>query len=550
MGQIDLMAITATRQESALFPSEAESEVRLLDPAAPRARIGLHLAARAWARLNWASAFVVIGAILLGLGMVGTPFAPGGAYALQAKAGTLDARWSQMVAEGVPSADLVALQHESANAQRTKFLAVASVFWWPDASAIVDRWQAQTDAIWARNVSQDRSAAIAAEAKLHQALGAEPVVQRKERLGALTQASTPTDFLALRFDWDLETKMVPVDRDVAASVGVVVDLVAQAKVLTILSDPAAAVLADANRYTFGDASARAVRSGPLMGEMTGLTQDLRARVDAAAIANSAFNGAAAELSLASVYGVNVAGDQAQIDAEHRSYSTATTAAQFNQITGDLNAIGAAAHGEYRAAVARAYHIVYGVAVYYQSHSLSCEETATSMALTHQGIYLSQDQILQEMPVQGGHEYVDGNGTVRWGNPYEGFVGDVNGSEHNYTGYQANWPPLVRVARAHGASIVGAGPMSAETIYANIIANHPVVVYATYDWAWHPRHDYLSFDGQWIPWIGPNVDAHVYTAIGVSPWSVLVNDPIRGQYWVSKSAFEAAFSDFGEPIVFA
>src|ERR1700674_1452493 len=550
MGQIDLMAITAPRQESALFPSEAESEVRLLDPAAPRARIGLHLAARAWARLNWASAFVVIGAILLGLGMVGTPFAPGGAYALQAKAGTLDARWSQMVAEGVPSADLVALQHESANAQRTKFLAVASVFWWPDASAIVDRWQAQRDPLGAQKVSQDRSAAIAAEAKLHQALGAEPVVQRKERLGALTQASTPTDFLALRFDWDLETKMVPVDRDVAASVGVVVDLVAQAKVLTILSDPAAAVLADANRYTFGDASARAVRSGPLMGEMTGLTQDLRARVDAAAIANSAFNGAAAELSLASVYGVNVAGDQAQIDAEHRSYSTATTAAQFNQITGDLNAIGAAAHGEYRAAVARAYHIVYGVAVYYQSHSLSCEETATSMALTHQGIYLSQDQILQEMPVQGGHEYVDGNGTVRWGNPYEGFVGDVNGSEHNYTGYQANWPPLVRVARAHGASIVGAGPMSAETIYANIIANHPVVVYATYDWAWHPRHDYLSFDGQWIPWIGPNVDAHVYTAIGVSPWSVLVNDPIRGQYWVSKSAFEAAFSDFGEAIVFA
>src|SRR6202521_1704777 len=153
MGQIDLMAITAPRQESALFPSEAESEVRLLDPAAPRARIGLHLAARAWARLNWASAFVVIGAILLGLGMVGTPFAPGGAYALQAKAGTLDARWSQMVAEGVPSADLVALQHESASGERRNFGAVASFFGGPAGSGIVDRWQAQTDAIWARNVS-------------------------------------------------------------------------------------------------------------------------------------------------------------------------------------------------------------------------------------------------------------------------------------------------------------------------------------------------------------------------------------------------------------
>jgi uncharacterized protein YvpB len=550
MGQIDLMAITATRPESALFPSEAEGAVRLPDPAAPRARIGLQLAARAWARLNWASAFVVIIAILLGLGMVGTPFAPGGAYALQAKAGALDARWGQMVADGVPSVDLAALQQESANAQKTKFLAVASVFWWPDASAIVDRWEAQTDAIWARNVSQDRSAAIAAEAKLHQALGAEPVVQRKERLGALAHASTPTDFLALRFDWDLETKMVPVDKDVAASVGVVTDLVAQAKVLGILSDPAAAVLADANRYTFVDASARAVRSGPLVGEMTGLTQDLRTRLASAAIANSAFGAAAAELSLASAYGVNVAGYQGQVDSQHAAYSTATSAAQFNVVTSNLNGISAAAHGEYRAAVARAYHIIYGVQLYYQAHSLSCEETATSMALTHQGIYLSQDQILQEMGADTRPMYVDGNGTVRWGNPYEQFVGNVNGSEHNYTGYQANWPPLVRVARAHGASVIAAGQMSAEYIYSQILWNHPIVVYATWDWAWHPRHDYLSFDGQWIPWIGPYNDAHVYTVIGVSPWSVLVNDPIRGQYWVSKSAFEAAYSDFGEAIVFA
>jgi uncharacterized protein YvpB len=543
------MAITATRQESALFPSEAEGELRLLDPAAPRARIGLHLAARAWARLNWASAFVVIGAILLGLGMVGTPFAPGGAYALQAKAGTLNARWSQMVAEGVPSADLAALQQESANAQRTKFLAVAGVFWWPDASAIVDRWQAQTDAIWARNVSQDRAAAISAEAKLHQALGAEPVAQRKERLGALAQASTPTDFLALRFDWDLETKMVPVDRDVAASVGVVIDLVAQAKVLAILSDPAAAVLADANRYTFVDASARAVRSGPLMVEMTGLQQDLRARVDAAAIANTTFGAAAAELNLASSYGVNIAGYQAQIDSERHTYSTATTAAQFNLVTSDLDNIGAAAHADYRVALARAYHIVYGVPLYYQAHSLSCEETATSMALAHQGIYLSQDQILNEMGADTRAADTTGN-PVRWGNPYLSFVGNVNGSEHNYSGYQANYPPLVRVAQAHGASVIAAGPMSAEYIYSQIIWNHPVVAYATWDWAWHPRHDYLSWDGRWIPWIGPYYDAHVYTLIGVNPWSVLVNDPIRGQYWVSKSAFEAAYSDFGEAIVFA
>jgi uncharacterized protein YvpB len=93
-------------------------------------------------------------------------------------------------------------------------------------------------------------------------------------------------------------------------------------------------------------------------------------------------------------------------------------------------------------------------------------------------------------------------------------------------------------------------MSAATIYARLIAGHPVVVFSTWDWRWHPRHDYLSFDGRWIPWIGPVYASHVYTAVGVSPTKVLVNDPIRGQYWISKASFEAGYSDFREAIVFA
>ena len=544
------MAISASRPKPALFPVEVQRADHVDVPSARWFNRVLQAVDRAWVRLHRASAFVVIGAMLAGLGIVASPFAPGGAFALEAKATALDARWNQIAAQGVPSADLLALRREAAGAQKAKFLAVATVFWWPDSSAIIDRWQAQTDAIWVRNVSLDRTSAIAAEANLHRALGSESSVQRKERLATLAQASTPADFLALRLDWDLETKMVPVDREVAVAVGAVTDLTAQAKALGILSDPAAAVLADANHYTFEGASARAARSGPLMAEITNLEGDLRARLAAAAIASGAFGAVAGEMALASAYGVNVSGYQAQVDADHSSYSTATTAAQFNTVTAHLNQIAAAVHGEYQAAVARAYHIVYGIKFYYQAHSLSCEETAVSMALTHQGIYLSQDQILAEMGADTRGMYRDGNGTVRWGNPYSSFVGNVDGSEHDYSGYQANYPPLVRVARAHGASVLAAGYMSAETIYANIIANHPVVAYATYDWGWHPRHDYLSFDGQWIPWIGPYVDAHVYTVIGVNPWSVLVNDPIRGQYWVSKATFEASYSVFSEAIIFA
>jgi uncharacterized protein YvpB len=542
------MATAAVREETDFFPSPGGDD----DHAVPgrRAYRLVQVLAGGLGRLRQAPAALVIVAVLATLGIAASPFTPGGAFGLESKANALNARWNQMVVQGVPDSDLAGLRRESAGAERTKFLSAAGVFWWPDAGAIIDRWQQQTDLIWVRNISLDRSSAIAAETQLHFALGAEPAVQRKGRLGALAQAVTPADFLALRFGWDLETKLVPVDRKIAAEVGTVTDLAAQAKALGIVSDPAAAVLADANRYTFGVAQVRVTHAGPLMAQMTALEQDLRARVGAATATKASFGSAADQIALASAYGVTVSGYQAQVDSAYSTYAAATTAAQFDAITSDMVKLAATVHDAYLTAVANSYHIIYGVRFYYQAHSLSCEETAVSMALTHQGIYLSQDQILAEMGADTRPMYVDGNGVVRWANPYLSFAGNVNGSEHNYTGYQANYPPLVRVARAHGATVIAAGSMSPATIYAEVIANHPVVAYATWDWAWHPRHDYLSFDGQWIPWIGPYYDAHVYTVIGVNPCSVLVNDPIRGQYWVSKPDFEAAYSDFGEAIVFA
>jgi uncharacterized protein YvpB len=209
-----------------------------------------------------------------------------------------------------------------------------------------------------------------------------------------------------------------------------------------------------------------------------------------------------------------------------------------------------ASDEASAASCSATHVISGITFFYQNHPLSCEEAATSMALTHQGIHVSQDEILNEIGADLNPMYADESGSVRWGNPYKTFVGNVDGNESDYTGFGTFYPPLVRVAKAHGARILAYGSMSAASIYARILAGHPVVAFATWDWEWHPRHDYLSFDGQSIPWIGPVFASHVYLVVGVSPTEVLINDPIRGQYWISKGAFEAGYSDFNEAIVFA
>jgi uncharacterized protein YvpB len=201
------------------------------------------------------------------------------------------------------------------------------------------------------------------------------------------------------------------------------------------------------------------------------------------------------------------------------------------------------------------HIISGVAFHYQSHNLSCEETATSMALSHQGLNISQDQILARLGVDSTPVVVSNGMVVNWGDPDRAFVGNVNGLESNRTGYQANPKALMRVINSYGGRVIEwaepgvQGYISPQEIYAQVQADHPVVAYATWDWRYHTRHDYRSEDGNMVAWIGP-ADAHVYTVVGVSAGSVLVNDPIRGQYWVSKGSFEAAYSDFNMAIVFA
>jgi uncharacterized protein YvpB len=202
-----------------------------------------------------------------------------------------------------------------------------------------------------------------------------------------------------------------------------------------------------------------------------------------------------------------------------------------------------------------YHVIGGVAYYRQSHNLSCEEAATSMALTHQGMYVGQDQILAGLGVDWTPVVVSNGMVVSWGDPDKAFVGNVNGLESNRTGYQANPKALIRVINSFGGRVIEwaepgvHGYIGPQEIYAQVLADHPVIAYATWDWRYHTRHDYRSEDGNMVAWIGP-ADAHVYTVVGVSSDSVLVNDPLRGQYWVSKGSFEAAYSDFNMAIVFA
>jgi uncharacterized protein YvpB len=513
---------------------------------APRAPLAARVSRRGWSsRLSAILLVLCIVATLGGGGLVDV----GSAYSLQGRAQTLDARWAWMVDNGIPEADMAPLRREWTQSQATRLLGAAWMFWLPGGAATLSRWEQQSEAIWTRDLGRYRSDALAAEQALHNALAPETFVQRKSRLDALSAATTPLDFSTLRDQWMAEARLVPIDRRIAAQVGVVGGQVQKANKMGIRSEPARDLLARADAYTRLSPQERMARAEMLTRSVIALQLNLQGRLDAAALAQQSFKKAGDEIGLAQLYGLDTSSLSARVATDEVLFGAAMTPAAFNSITDDLKQVASSADRQIYVALSQT-HVISGITFVYQNHPLSCEEASTSMALSHQGIHVSQDQILAEVGADLRPMYVDGAGRVRWGNAYKTFVGNVNGSESNYTGLGTFWPPLVRVAKAHGARVLAYGSMSAATIYARVIAGHPVVAFATWDWAWHPRRDYLSYDGQWIPWIGPVQASHVYVVAGVSPTRVLINDPIRGQYWISKAAFEAGYSDFNEAIVFA
>src|SRR5947207_921932 len=423
------------------------------------------------------------------------------ALALQQRALALHAQWAYMRDNGIPAQDLAGLEQEWKRSQASRFVGPASVFWLPGAVPTVNRWEAQTTAIWERNLASTRVEAVAAANRLHEAIGNESFVMHKVRLLVLNEDLTPRDFIGLRYQWNLEAALVPIDRAIADSVAQVYGQVKRASNLGIRADPASRVLSRAAAYTQLSDPERFARSDALETDLAALRADLEGRLAAAAVTRGHFDRASHEISVAGLYGIRLGGFLSRVADARNAFASGLTVAAFNQITEDLKQIQRDAdHAIY--VVLLQTRIIGGVPMIFQNRPLSCEEAATSMALAHQGIHVSQDRILAEIGADRRAMYVDGSGRVRWGNPYKTFVGNVNGSESNYTGFGTFYPPLVRVARAHGARILAYGGMSAATIYAQLHAGHPVVVFSTWDWRWHPRRDYLSFVGRWIPWIGP------------------------------------------------
>lgn len=183
-----------------------------------------------------------------------------------------------------------------------------------------------------------------------------------------------------------------------------------------------------------------------------------------------------------------------------------------------------------------------VPFYRQVYSLSCEEAALQMALGHDSIAVTQLQVLNDIGVDLRPSFTSSDGILHWGDPYTNFVGDVNGSEVALTGYGTYFSTIARVGALYGARVLTAGEgIAPADVYHAVLGGHPVVVWVSFDWRFHPHGQWLAFDGRWVQYEGPV--EHAVTVVGVSGGSVQVFNPWFGPQTIDKATFEAAYATY-------
>jgi uncharacterized protein YvpB len=163
----------------------------------------------------------------------------------------------------------------------------------------------------------------------------------------------------------------------------------------------------------------------------------------------------------------------------------------------------------------------------QSHNLSCEATAASMAAQYQGVSLSEAEVLAALP--------------RNDNPYLGFRGNPDGPTGGIEDYGVYAGPIINILNAQElrAWLVEGG---LDGIREAITRGNPVIAWVTYD-CQPGTPTVATISGQQVTLVPYQ---HVVVVTGYSAEGVWANDPWDGQEdFYSIADFQRAMSYFGD-----
>ncbi len=182
-------------------------------------------------------------------------------------------------------------------------------------------------------------------------------------------------------------------------------------------------------------------------------------------------------------------------------------------------------------VAGVYMLKLPVVFHRQEHSLSCEAAAMTMALNYKGANITESDVISKLAFDPAART-----STTWGNPYTGFVGNIDG-KMGTTGYGVYWQPIADAAR-NWKYTEARENMTVQDLALHLLNDQPVVI-----WGYFGAGNALTWktpDGQQINAINGE---HVRVVTGFvgdqnTPVGFSILDPIYGElYWTTEQLLE-------------
>jgi uncharacterized protein YvpB len=164
----------------------------------------------------------------------------------------------------------------------------------------------------------------------------------------------------------------------------------------------------------------------------------------------------------------------------------------------------------------------------------CEVTSLAMLLKYAGADTNKMELYQKIKKDNDPLKRSAHGDIlSWGNPAEGFVGDMTGKHAGYAVFDKPMIDLINVyLPGRAVNLTG---KNFEEVLNHVSAGYPAVVWTTGDYRLPDRWESWSHGNEVIK---TPLDLHVVVIVGFNETTVYLNDPLSGrkQVPVSKARF--------------
>ncbi|MGG4560588.1 C39 family peptidase [Bacillus toyonensis] len=173
----------------------------------------------------------------------------------------------------------------------------------------------------------------------------------------------------------------------------------------------------------------------------------------------------------------------------------------------------------------------------------CEVTSLAMVLQHAGIKVNKMQLANSIKKDNDPLSMSKSGDIiQWGDPKEGFVGDITGKTKGYAVYVQ---PLQELMEHYLPNrTVNLTGKAFNDVLAQIKMDKPVVIWTTGDY---------KVPDRWESWKHGNkqitapLDLHAVVLIGFEDGYIYINDPLSGKkaHKVNKETFIQSWDALGK-----